>query len=126
MTAQRETRERLADATSSAVRSTPPATRTVVAIGSIISVAFMGSVIVTPLYSIYQDKFGFSEVVLTLVYAVYVVGNVAALPLFGQISDEIGRKRVALLGIGVAGASALTFLFAFSRAAQRDCSPVGY
>jgi len=116
MTAQRETRVRPVDMTSSAVRSTPPATRTVVAIGSIISVAFMGSVIVTPLYSLYQAKFGFSEVVLTLIYAVYVVGNVAALPLFGQISDEIGRKPVALLGIGVAAASALVFLFASATA----------
>ncbi len=116
MTAQRETRVRPVDMTSSAVRSTPPATRTVVAIGSIISVAFMGSVIVTPLYSLYQAKFGFSEVVLTLIYAVYVVGNVAALLLFGQISDEIGRKPVALLGIGVAAASALVFLFASATA----------
>ncbi len=43
MTAQRETRVRPVDMTSSAVRSTPPATRTVVAIGSIISVAFMAA-----------------------------------------------------------------------------------
>lgn len=79
---------------------------------SVITVAFMGSVIITPLYSLFQRKFGFSEITLTLVYAVYVVGNVAALFLFGQISDAVGRKRVTLPGLGLAGGSALLFLFA--------------
>jgi MFS family permease len=84
----------------------------VLAVASVITVAFMGSVIITPLYSLYQRKFGFSEITLTLVYAVYVVGNVAALLLFGQISDAVGRKRVAFPGLGLAGGSALLFLFA--------------
>lgn len=95
-----------------AERPTRPDTATVVAVGSIISVAFMGSVIVTPLYSLYQRKFGFSEITLTLIYAVYVVGNVVALLLFGQISDQVGRRRVALPGLALAGASAVTFLLA--------------
>ncbi len=82
------------------------------AVGAIIAVAFMGSVIVTPLYLLYQRKFGFSELMLTLIYAVYVVGNVAALLLFGQISDQVGRKRVTLPALGLAGASALLFFFA--------------
>src|SRR3954467_15504920 len=56
-----------------------PPQRDLLAISSIITVAFAGSVLVTPLYSLYQHKFGFSEITLTLVYAVYAVGNVVAL-----------------------------------------------
>ncbi|MDQ2727177.1 MAG: MFS transporter [Actinomycetota bacterium] len=93
--------------------STPPSLAAVVAVASIITVAFSGSVLITPLY---QHKFGFSEITLTLIYAVYVVGNVAALLLFGQISDQVGRKRVALAGLGVAAIGALLFLFAQSTA----------
>lgn len=89
-----------------------PRVPAVVSTASIIAVAFMGSVIVTPLYSAYQEKFGFSEVTLTLVYAVYVIGNVSALLLFGQISDQAGRKPAALTALAVAAASALTFLSA--------------
>lgn len=89
-----------------------PGAARVIVTGSVITVAFMGSVIVTPLYSVFQTKFGFSDVTLTLIYAVYVVGNVAALLLFGQISDQVGRKRVSLPALGLAAASALMFLFA--------------
>jgi MFS family permease len=81
-------------------------------VASLITVGFMGSVLVTPLYALYQQKFGFSEITLTLIYAVYVVGNVVALLLFGQISDQAGRKRAALPALALAGGSALLFLFA--------------
>lgn len=40
---------------------------------------FMGSTLLTPLYLLYQRASGFSEITLTLIYAVYVVGNLAAL-----------------------------------------------
>jgi len=89
-----------------------PTAATVIAVGSVITAAFMGSVIITPLYSLFQRKFGFSEITLTLIYAVYVVGNVAALLLFGQVSDNIGRKRVTFPALGLAAVSALLFLFA--------------
>jgi MFS family permease len=85
---------------------------TVLSIAAIISVAFAGSVVVTPLYPLYQRKFGFSEITLTLVYAVYVVGNVAALLLFGQLSDQIGRKRTAVPALALAVLTALLFIFA--------------
>lgn len=97
---------------SRAARPDSPGAARVIATASIITAAFMGSVIVTPLYSVYQGKFGFSDVTLTLVYAVYVVGNVTALLLFGQISDQVGRKRVTLPALGLAAASALVFLSA--------------
>lgn len=92
--------------------SFPPRTAAVLAVASLIGVGFMGSVVVTPLYSLYQRTFGFSEITLTLVYAVYVVGNVAALLLFGQISDQAGRKRAAFPALALAAVSALLFLFA--------------
>jgi MFS family permease len=87
-------------------------TRRVLAVASVIAVAFMGSVLVTPLYTLYQRKFGFSEITLTLIYAVYVVGNVVALLLFGQISDQLGRKRVTLPALALAGVAAVLFLLA--------------
>ena len=86
--------------------------RDVLAVASLITVGFMGSVVVTPLYALYQRKFGFSEITLTLVYAVYVVGNIVALLVFGQVSDQLGRKRVGLPALGLAAVSALLFLFA--------------
>jgi MFS family permease len=85
-------------------------------IASIITVAFAGSVVVTPLYPLFQREFGFSEVTLTLIYAVYVVGNVAALLLFGQLSDQIGRKRVALPALMLAALGGLLFVLAHGTA----------
>ena len=62
----------------------------------------MGSTLLTPLYLIYRRMFGFSEVTLTLIYAVYVVGNLAALFFFGRLSDQIGRRRTSLPAIALA------------------------
>jgi len=40
-----------------------------------LAIMFVGAVLPTPLYPLYQQRFGFSNVVLTLVYSVYVLGN---------------------------------------------------
>jgi hypothetical protein len=48
------------------------------AVGSMIAVMFMGSTLVTPLYSLYAKQFGFSPIMLTLIYAVYVIGNLVS------------------------------------------------
>ena len=82
------------------------------AVSAMIAALFAGSTALTPLYVIYKQAFGFSQVTLTLVYAVYVVGNLAALLFFGRVSDVIGRRPVALAAMGVAVVSALFFLFA--------------
>ena len=111
---QHELQDTATPGTEGLVGSAGPGRTAVLAIASVIAVAFMGSVIVTPLYSLYEQKFGFSEITLTLVYATYVVGNVVALLLFGQISDQIGRKRVALPALVLAALGALLFMFAAS------------
>lgn len=82
------------------------------AVAAMIGAAFAGSTLVTPLYVIYKQQFGFSQITLTLIYAAYVIGNLAALLLFGRVSDEIGRRRTALPAMLVAIVSAVVFLFA--------------
>lgn len=78
----------------------------------LLAVIYAGSTIVTPLYPLYQRAFGVSEVTITLVYATYVIGNLAALFAFGRVSDQVGRRLVSLLVLGLGGASTLLFLLA--------------
>ncbi|MER9755868.1 MFS transporter [Mesorhizobium sp. M0166] len=84
----------------------------VAAVAAMIAALFAGSTALTPLYIIYKQVFGFSQITLTLVYAVYVIGNLAALLMLGRVSDVIGRRPMALAGMAVAVVSAVVFLFA--------------
>jgi MFS family permease len=84
----------------------------VTAAGAMIGVLFAGSTVVTPLYVIYRQEFGFSQISLTLIYAIYVIGNLAALLLFGRLSDQIGRRRAAAIAMAIAIVGALVFLSA--------------
>lgn len=71
-----------------------------------------GTTLPTPLYSLYQEKFGFSELTVTVVYAVYAFGVIGVLLLAGNASDTVGRRSVLLWGLGCAAASAVCFLSA--------------
>jgi sugar phosphate permease len=82
------------------------------AVGMLLGVAFGLSTLITPLYLIYQQQFGFSQITLTLIYAAYAIGNIAALLFFGRISDRIGRRLIALSAIATLIVAALVFLFA--------------
>ena len=82
------------------------------AVAAMIGALFAGSTLVTPLYIMYKEAFGFSQISLTLIYAAYVIGNLCALLVFGRLSDQVGRKPMALAGIALAIVSALVFLFA--------------
>jgi len=88
------------------------ATTATAAIAALIGVLFGGSTLVTPLYIMYKQVFGFSQISLTLIYAVYVIGNICGLLLFGRLSDQVGRRPVAAAGIGLMIIGALVFLFA--------------
>jgi predicted MFS family arabinose efflux permease len=70
---------------------------------------FVGAILPTPLYPLYRQAFGFSQVTLTLIYSAYVLGNLAALLLFGRLADQIGRRSASLPAIGVCMASAAVF-----------------
>ncbi|MBA3865282.1 MAG: MFS transporter [Solirubrobacterales bacterium] len=72
----------------------------------------LGTTLPTPLYGLYQEKFGFSQLMITVIFATYAVGVIAALLLFGRLSDEVGRRRVLLPGLVLSALSAVAFLLA--------------
>jgi len=72
----------------------------------------MSSTLVTPLYALYRAKFHFSEITLTLIYAVYVVGNLVALLFCGRLSDRIGRVRAGVPALILALCSTVLYVFA--------------
>ena len=63
----------------------------------------------TPLYPIWQQRFGFSPTTLTVVFAVYAVALIAALLLTGALSDRVGRRPVLLAAIAALAASMAVF-----------------
>jgi MFS family permease len=87
-------------------------TAALAAVAMLLAAAFGLSTLITPLYLIYQQQLGFSQITLTLIYAAYVIGNIAALLFFGRASDRAGRRLTALSGIAILIAAALVFLFA--------------
>ncbi|MFD9726075.1 MFS transporter [Streptomyces sp. NPDC059072] len=86
--------------------------RPCVLMGAVFAVCMAGTTLPTPLYGLYQEKFGFSELTVTVVYAVYAFGVIGALLLAGNASDTVGRRPVLLAGLGFAAASAVCFLCA--------------
>ena len=72
----------------------------------------LGTTLPTPLYGIYQQEFGFSELMITVIFATYAVGVIGALLLFGRLSDQIGRRRALLPGLAFSALSAVVFLLA--------------
>ncbi|MFD9775971.1 MFS transporter [[Kitasatospora] papulosa] len=80
--------------------------------GAVFAVCMAGTTLPTPLYSLYQDELGFSELTVTVVYAVYAFGVIGVLLLAGNASDTVGRRPVLLWGLACAAASAVCFLCA--------------
>src|SRR6478736_3898180 len=58
------------------------------------TVLLLGTTLPTPLYVVYQARWGFSSGMLTLIFAIYSAGVLTALLVCGRLSDEIGRTRV--------------------------------
>jgi len=64
----------------------------------------------SPLYGLYQARDGFSEFVVTVIYAAYAVGVIGALALAGHLSDWFGRRRLLIPAAGLTIVSAVVFL----------------
>jgi MFS family permease len=77
-------------------------------------VTMIGTTLPTPLYPLFEQRYSFGELMVTVIFAVYAFGVIAGLLVFGNLSDEIGRKPVLLIGLGFSAASALLFVVAGS------------
>jgi MFS family permease len=66
----------------------------------------------TPLYRVYQARWGFSASTLTAVFAVYVVFLLMTVLIFGSLSDHVGRRPVIITALTVDTAACILFLLA--------------
>jgi MFS family permease len=82
----------------------------VVVVGYLFTVVLLGGTVPSPLYPFYIRSLGLTPFLVTIVFAAYAVGTLAALLLFGGLSDRVGRRPVLALAVGVAVASTLVFL----------------
>jgi hypothetical protein len=55
----------------------------------------------TPLYGVYQARWGFSAATLTAVFAIYILFLLATLLVFGSLSDHVGRRPLIIAAIAV-------------------------
>jgi MFS family permease len=79
------------------------------AVAAMLGIMFVGAILPTPLYPLYRQAFGFSEITLTLIYATYVLGNLTALLFFGRLADQIGRRATSLPAVLIGMVSAGVF-----------------
>jgi MFS family permease len=83
-------------------------------VAAIIGLALFSSATPSPLYGTYRELWGFSPLVLTLVYAIYAFGVLAALVLAGRISDEAGRRPVLIVALTTLMGATVLFMVADS------------
>ena len=64
----------------------------------------------TPLYAIYAARLSLKPLMITVIYAVYALGVLAALLGFGRLADQVGRKPVVFAAVGFSAFSGVIFM----------------
>ena len=77
-------------------------------------VAMLGTTLPTPLYPLFEQRYSFGELMVTVIFAVYAFGVIAGLLVFGNLSDEVidDITRAYAPGTILYGGSALVGLVA--------------
>ena len=83
-------------------------------VAAVIGLALFASGTPSPLYATYRELWGFSSVVLTLIYATYAFGVLASLVFAGRVSDQWGRRPVLVLALTTLLATSVVFMLADS------------
>lgn len=79
--------------------------RPFILIALVVIVALASSATPSPLYVDYQQAWGTSGTVITIVYAVYCLAVLIPLLFLGRLSDAIGRRPVILAGLALLAVS---------------------
>src|SRR5262249_36972548 len=79
---------------------------------AVIGLCLFASVVPSPLYRSYALRWHFSPLTLTLIFATYAFGVLAALLLAGRVSDRGGRRRVLLGSLAPLMMSSLLYIVA--------------
>jgi MFS family permease len=83
-------------------------------VAAIIGLGLYASGTPSPLYATYREMWGFSPLVLTLVYGTYAFGVLAALLLAGRVSDQVGRRPTLLVALSALMLATVGFTLASS------------
>jgi len=86
-------------------RSRPATTFTTASVSLVAVCAAAG--VPAPLYVVYQQTYGVSTVALTGAFAIYILPLLAALLCCGNLSDHLGRRRVAVPALLVGAVACL-------------------
>jgi MFS transporter, DHA1 family, tetracycline resistance protein len=78
----------------------------------IVFIDLVGFGLVIPLLPFYAERFGASPVQMTLLFAVYSLMSMLAAPLWGRLSDRIGRRSVLMASMAAAALAYLWLGFA--------------
>jgi MFS family permease len=81
-----------------------------------IAVVMLASAAPTPLYPVYQQTWGLSSTMLTVIFAVYVGPLLISLLMLGSVSDHIGRRPAAIGSLLLLLAAMVLFAAAGSEA----------
>jgi len=108
-------------ASTDACASRPPGTlscyvTTVTAVAAAITFSASGAA-PTPLYHEYQEHFGLTPFVITIIFAAYVLSLLLALLTVGSLSDYVGRRPAILAALLVNVIAMVVFMAAGSAAA---------
>ncbi|MFB6519307.1 MFS transporter [Streptomyces sp. NPDC056401] len=71
-------------------------------VGAVLVLLMLSSSVPSALYVLYQQEWGLSSGMITVVFALYAVTVLAGLLLFGSLSDTLGRRPVLAAGLVLA------------------------
>ncbi|MGQ9366904.1 MFS transporter [Azospirillum sp. ST 5-10] len=97
---------------STAIESTGPGRGATIVQAATLTTLLAAAAAPTPLYGLYQQQWGFSPVVLTLVFAVYAFSLLAALLTVGSLSDHLGRRPLIVAALALQSVALALFLAA--------------